>query len=62
MTITFTVDPDGKVSRASLTRELSDFSDPGFSQCETHAVKRILFPASSRGRETTVNFPFHFTP
>ena len=62
VTITFTVDPSGKVSEARLTAELSDFRDPGFSECATQAVKRIQFPASSRGRETTVNFPFHFKP
>jgi len=62
MTIKFTLDPDGKVKKAELVLERSDIKAPAVVSCAIDAIKKIKFPPSSRGMETTVDYPFDFKP
>jgi TonB family protein len=62
MTIKFTLDPDGKVKKAELVLERSDIKAPSVVTCAIDAIKKIKFPPSSRGMETTVDYPFDFKP
>ena len=60
MTLHFTLDPEGKVKSAELNQERSDLKSPTVVNCALAELKKLKFPASSRGMETTVNYPFDF--
>jgi hypothetical protein len=59
MVIHFVVDPEGKVRRAELNQERSTLKSPAVVSCSIEAIKAIKFPPSSRGMDTTVNYPFN---
>ena len=60
--IHFVLDPEGKVKSAELNQERSTLKSPAVSDCVIGVVKSIPFPKSSRGMETSTNYPFNFTP
>jgi hypothetical protein len=60
MVIHFVVDPDGKVKKADLNLERSTIKAPAVVDCSIKVIQGIKFPASSRGMDTTVNYPFNF--
>ena len=60
MTIHFVVDPDGKVKKAELNQERSTIKSPAVVDCSIKVITGIKFPPSSRGMDTTVNYPFNF--
>jgi len=60
MVIHFVVDPDGKVKKAELNQERSTIKSPAVVDCSIKVLQGIKFPASSRGMDTTVNYPFNF--
>jgi TonB family protein len=60
MTIHFVVDPDGKVKKAELNQERSTLKSPAVVDCAVKVIQAIKFPPSSRGMDTTVNYPFNF--
>ena len=60
MVIHFVVDPDGKVKKAELNQERSNLKSPAVVDCAIAVIKGIKFPASSRGMDTTVNYPYNF--
>jgi hypothetical protein len=62
MIIKFTLDPEGHVKKAELNMDGSTIKAPAIVNCSIDAIKRIKFPASSRGMDTTVNYPFDFKP
>ncbi len=62
MTLKFTLDPEGKVKSAELNQERSDLKSPAVVDCALAELKKLKFPPSSRGMETTVNYPFNFKP
>jgi hypothetical protein len=62
LTLTFTLDPEGKVKSAELNQDRSDLKSPVVVDCAVAELKKIKFPPSSRGMETTVNYPFNFKP
>jgi hypothetical protein len=59
MVIHFVVDPDGKVKKAELNLERSTIKAPAVVDCSVKVVMGIKFPPSSRGMDTTVNYPFN---
>jgi hypothetical protein len=59
MVIHFVVDPDGKVKKAELNQERSTLKSPAVVDCSIKVISGIKFPASSRGMDTTVNYPFN---
>lgn len=62
MTIHFVLDPEGKVKEAVLNVEKSEVKSPDVVKCAVEVIKKIKFPASSRGMESTINYPFTFNP
>lgn len=59
MVIHFVVDPEGKVRKAELNQERSTLKSPAVVDCAVKVVLGIKFPPSSRGMDTTVNYPFN---
>lgn len=59
MVIHFVVDPDGKVKKADLNIERSTLKSPAVVDCSIKVIQGIKFPPSSRGMDTTVNYPFN---
>jgi hypothetical protein len=62
MTIHFVLDPEGKVKKAELNLERSEIKAPEVVNCAIDAIKKMHFPPSSRGMESTINYPFSFKP
>lgn len=62
MTIHFVLDPEGKVKKAELNVERSDIKSPEVVDCAIAEIKKLKFPPSSKGMDTTVNYPFDFKP
>jgi hypothetical protein len=60
--IHFVLDPEGKVKLAELNQERSTLKAPAVTDCVLGVIRSIHFPPSSRGMETSTNYPFNFTP
>jgi len=60
MVINFILDPEGKVKKAEFNQERSDLKSPAVVDCAIKVIQGIKFPPSSRGMDTTVNYPFKF--
>lgn len=59
MVIHFVIDPDGKVKKAELNQERSTLKSPAVVDCAIKVVQGIKFPPSSRGMDSTVNYPYN---
>lgn len=59
MVIHFVIDPEGKVKKADLNQERSTLKSPAVVDCSVKVLSAIKFPPSSRGMDTTVNYPFN---
>jgi hypothetical protein len=59
MVIHFVIDPEGKVKKADLNQERSTLKSPAVVDCSIKFLMGIKFPPSSRGMDTTVNYPFN---
>jgi TonB family protein len=57
----FVLTPDGTVKEAALDKT-SDLVEPELEKCMVRALKALSFPPSKRGMESTVRYPFTFTP
>jgi predicted small lipoprotein YifL len=62
MTIHFVLDPEGNVKKAELNIERSTIKASEIANCAIGHLKTLKFPPSSRGMDTTVNYPFDFKP
>lgn len=60
LTLHFVLDPKGSVRKAELNQERSDIVEPVVVDCAIEVLRGMKFPPSSRGMETTVNYPFDF--
>lgn len=60
LTLFFVLNPRGEVKKAELNRERSDIVEPVVVDCALGVLKTMKFPRSSRGMESTVNYPFDF--
>lgn len=60
--IHFTLKPSGEVKQAELNEERSTIRQSMVSTCVIDVIRKIAFPKSSKGLETTVNYPFNFNP
>jgi hypothetical protein len=60
LTLHFTLNPRGEVKHAELNKDRSDIVEPLVVDCALAALKAMKFPRSSRGMESTVNYPFDF--
>lgn len=59
MVIHFVIDPEGKVKKAELNQERSTLKSPAVVDCSIKVLQGIKFPPSSRGMDSTVNYPFN---
>jgi hypothetical protein len=62
LVIHFTLRPNGKVKEATLNRERSTITDPSVVNCVIDVIKSLEYPKSSKGFESSVNYPFNFNP
>jgi hypothetical protein len=62
LVIHFTLKPSGEVKQAELNEERSTIRQAMVSTCVIGVIRAIAFPKSSKGLETTVNYPFNFNP
>jgi len=62
MVIHFVLDPEGKIKKIELNVERSTLKAPPVVDCAIRVIKGIKFPPSSRGMDTTVNYPYNFNP
>jgi hypothetical protein len=58
----FTLNPDGSLKTASHNKDRSAIKDDGMGECALDVLKSITFPASKKGKETSVSYPFGFKP
>jgi TonB family protein len=62
MVISFDLDPEGKVKKAELNQQRSTLKSPAVVECAIKTIRGLSFPPSSRGMETSVNYPYNFNP
>jgi hypothetical protein len=62
MVIFFILDPEGKVKKIELNQQASTLKAPAVVDCAIKVIQSLNFPPSSRGMETTVNYPYNFNP
>ena len=62
LVVHFILKPSGEVKHAELNKERSTITEPSVVKCVIDVVTKIQFPKSSKGLESTVNYPFNFTP
>ena len=62
LVIFFVLDPEGKVKKIELNQQASTLKSPEVVDCAIKVIKGLNFPPSSRGMETTVNYPYNFNP
>ncbi|MEY4544036.1 MAG: hypothetical protein RL685_231 [Pseudomonadota bacterium] len=60
--IGFVINPDGSVKSAEVNTTESELHVPELDSCAVDVLKTLKFPASSRGLESKVNYPFNFKP
>ena len=62
MMIHFVLDPEGKIKTIELNQERSTLKAAAVVDCAITVLKSLKFPASSRGMESQVNYPYNFMP
>lgn len=62
MVIFFVLDPEGKVKKIELNQQASTLKSSAVVDCAIKVIQSLNFPPSSRGMETTVNYPYNFNP
>ena len=62
LVIFFVLDPEGKIKKIELNQQASTLKAPAVVDCAIKVIKGLNFPPSSRGMETTVNYPYNFNP
>lgn len=60
--IRFELDPAGKMKKATFSAEESTLVSKEVADCVIAEMKTWNFPASSRGMDTSVGYPFNFNP
>lgn len=58
----FVLEPDGKLKTASHNKAQSEIKSDAMGACAIDVLKGISFPASKRGKESAVSYPFGFKP
>ena len=60
--IFFVLSSEGRVREASLNEQRSTLKHPEVAKCIIGELRKVQFPASSKGLETKVTYPFNFNP
>ena len=58
----FVLEPDGKLKTASHNKAQSEIKSDAMGACALDVLRGISFPASKRGKESAVSYPFGFKP
>ena len=62
LVVSFVIDPQGKVKSAEVNWNESDIHVPELDTCAVAAIKTLMFLPSSKGLESSVNYPFNLNP
>jgi TonB family protein len=62
LVVAFVINPDGSVKSAEVNAQESEIHSPELDSCAVAVLETLKFPASSRGLESKVNYPFNFKP
>lgn len=62
LVVSFVIDPQGKVKSAEVNWNESDIHVPELDTCAVAAIRSLTFSPSSKGLESTVNYPFNLNP
>lgn len=62
LVVDFVIRPDGSVKNAEINWPESDIHVPELEVCTLAIVSQIQFPASSRGMESKIHYPYNFHP
>jgi hypothetical protein len=62
LVLSFSIEPSGAISEASINRAASDVQDEAAGACAVAVLRGLTFPASRRGTPTTVTYPLDFRP
>lgn len=62
LVITWTIDPKGNVTQASLDASRSQIVEPSVVACVSDIIKKVQFAPSPGGYETSAFYPFNFHP
>ncbi len=62
LVLRFTLNPEGAVKSIEQDLDKSTLKSPEVVKCAIDEIKSWKFPPSSRGMDTTVNYPFNFNP
>src|SRR5579859_2497442 len=62
LTVEWTIDPRGKVTRVALDPTRSQILEPAVAACVFEVIRKIQFAPSPGGFETRASFPFNFHP
>jgi hypothetical protein len=62
MTLHFVLSAEGRVLKAELNEQRSTIKNDELTQCAISELRKLQFPASSKGLDTKVNYPFNFNP
>jgi TonB family protein len=62
LVLDFVIDPRGEVKQAEVNWSASELHIPELDSCAVDVVRSLHFPASSRGLESKVSYPFNFNP
>jgi TonB family protein len=62
LVVSFVIDPEGKVKSAEVNWNESDIHVPELDTCAVAAIKSLRFMPSSKGLESSVNYPFNLNP
>jgi outer membrane biosynthesis protein TonB len=60
--IKWVIDPEGKVTDASVDTTKSTILEPSVGNCIIEVIKKVKFAASAKGYETRAHYPFNFHP
>jgi TonB family protein len=62
LVVSFVIDPQGKVKSAEVNWNESDIHVPELDTCAVAAIRTLMFLPSSKGLESSVNYPFNLNP
>lgn len=62
LVIKFVIRPDGAIKKTEVDWAESDIHIPELEKCALEVVSKIQFPASSRGMESKIHYPYNFHP
>jgi TonB family protein len=62
LVVSFVINPDGSVKHAEVNWAESELHVPELDSCAIEVLDKVKFPASARGMESKVNYPFNFNP